>query len=104
MRTSKLKSPMRLIIGSVAILFIAVVAVQQTIRWTRMSEIEAIDEQLRLQLDTFADHLQGQMQWFGVPPNLAAQAAPVTELVKGANATDRRDAANLFLEQFGRSA
>ena len=104
MKVPELKSSMRLIMGSLAILLIATLAVQQAIRWTRMSEIQAIDDQLRLKLDSFADHLQSQVQWFEIPPKLAAQAQPVTELVQGANATDLRDAANVFLERFSRTA
>jgi C4-dicarboxylate-specific signal transduction histidine kinase len=87
MKVPELKSSIRLILGSLAILLIATLAVQQAIRWTRMSEIQAIDDQLRLKLDSFADHLQSQVQWFEIPPKLAAQAQPVTELVQGANAT-----------------
>ena len=58
MKVPELKSSMRLIMGSLAILLIATLAVQQAIRWTRMSEIQAIDDQLRLKLDSFADQIK----------------------------------------------
>jgi PAS domain S-box-containing protein len=88
----------------VVIVVIAGVAAQQAIRWTRLSEVQAIDEQLRLKLDSFTAHLQSQVQWFDTSPSLAAEEKAVIELVKGDNSADLRDAANVVLEQFSRTA
>src|SRR6516165_8192241 len=99
-----MKPSIRLAVWAVVILLIASLAVHQAIRWTRMSEVQGIDEALRLNLDSFTAHLQSQVHWFETPPSLAAEASAVIELVKGANSTDLRDTANVFLEQFSRTA
>jgi PAS domain S-box-containing protein len=99
-----MKSYVRLLAWTAAILLIASIAVHQAIRWTRMSEIQAIHEALGLNLDSFTAHLQSQVHWFETPPSLAAEPNAVIELVKSANSADLRDAANAFLEQFSRTA
>ena len=100
MTISILNSSWRLIIWSVAILAIAAAAVQQTIRSTRLSEIQGAGEQLQQQLDSFADRLQSQLQWYEIPPSQAAEATSVTELVQNPDSATLRDAANVFLEKF----
>jgi hypothetical protein len=77
-----MKSSVRLLALAVAILLIASIAVQQAIRWTRISEVQAIDEALRLNLDSFTAHLQSQVHWFEVPPSLAAEENTVIDWSK----------------------
>jgi two-component system, NtrC family, C4-dicarboxylate transport sensor histidine kinase DctB len=92
------------VLWTAIILVIAAVAVEQATQWRRASEIEVIDEQLRMKLDSFTDHLESQLQWYQILPNLVAQAVPVTKLVQTPEATDLRAAANRFLEGFNDTA
>jgi two-component system C4-dicarboxylate transport sensor histidine kinase DctB len=70
------------------------------VRWAQQSEIDGIDDQLRIKVYGFADHLQSELQWFAIPPAVLAGSREITDLFDISAAPDRRDAANIFLKGF----
>ncbi len=70
------------------------------VRWARQSEIAGIDDQLRIKVYGFADHLQSELQWFAIPPAVLAGSREITDLFDTSAAPDRRAAANIFLKDF----
>jgi PAS domain S-box-containing protein len=70
------------------------------LRSAKQSEVDGINNQLRIKIDGFANHLQSELQWFDIPPEVLAGSLEITDLFGGYSTPPRVDAANDYLKGF----
>jgi PAS domain S-box-containing protein len=63
-------------------------------------EVDGVNDQLRTKIDGFADHLQSELRWFDIPPEVLAGSHEITDLFEGDSTPARRETVNGYLKGF----
>ena len=101
-RAARVLSAERIRLAAIGAFIVALVAflIAIAVLSAKRSEVDGVNDQLRTKIDGFADHLQSELRWFDMPPQVLAGSREITDLYDGDSTPARREAANDYLKGF----